>query len=100
VRDRRTAEIYPFEHAVFIFRSARRRILVRCSSTELARLAKTATGTTALSPAGGRTGALADVWGDAQAYLDGCYVAYVPRCECGWTGPPFSTTPSGYAACE
>ena len=51
--------------------------------------------------AGRRTdGALADVWSDAQAYLDGCYVAYVPRCECGWTGPPFSTTASGYAACE
>ena len=45
-------------------------------------------------------GALADVWSDAQAYLDGCYVAYVPRCGCGWTGPPFSTAPSGYAACE
>ena len=45
-------------------------------------------------------GALTDVWSDAPAYLDGCYVAYVPRCECGWTGPPFSTTPSGYAACE
>ncbi|MGH3824887.1 MAG: hypothetical protein ACRDRA_18935 [Pseudonocardiaceae bacterium] len=51
--------------------------------------------------AGRRTdGALADVWSDTQAYLDGCYVAYVPRCECGWTGPPFSTTPGGYAACE
>jgi hypothetical protein len=51
--------------------------------------------------AGLRTdGALTDVWSDASAYLDGLYVAYVPRCECGWTGPPFSTTPSGYAACE
>jgi len=51
--------------------------------------------------AGRRTdGALADVWSDAQAYLDGFYVAYVPRCECGWTGPPFTTTLSGYAACE
>jgi hypothetical protein len=47
-----------------------------------------------------RDGALADVWSDAQAYLDGYYVAYVPRCDCGWTGPPFSATPSGYAACE
>lgn len=47
-----------------------------------------------------RNGALADVWSDAQAYLDGCYVAYVPRCDCGWTGPPFSATQSGYAACE
>lgn len=45
-------------------------------------------------------GALTDVWSDASAYLDGCYVAYVPRCGCGWTGPPFSTTPNGYAACE
>ena len=45
-------------------------------------------------------GALVDVWSDAQAYFDGCYLAYVPRCGCGWTGPPFSTTPSGYAACE
>ena len=45
-------------------------------------------------------GALVDVWSDTGAYLDGCYVAYVPRCECGWTGPPFSATPAGYAACE
>jgi len=51
--------------------------------------------------AGVRTdGALADIWGDGLAYLDGYYVAYVPRCECGWAGPPFSPTPSGYAACE
>ncbi|MGH3772724.1 MAG: hypothetical protein ACRDRW_15245 [Pseudonocardiaceae bacterium] len=45
-------------------------------------------------------GTLADVWGDARARPDGRYVAYVPRCECGWTGPPFSGTPAGYAACE
>ena len=37
---------------------------------------------------------------DVRVHLDGRYVAYVPRCECGWTGPPFSTTPSGFAACE
>jgi len=51
--------------------------------------------------AGLRTdGALTDVWSDTRAYLDGYYVAYVPRCECGWTGPPFSATSVGYAACE
>jgi hypothetical protein len=44
-------------------------------------------------------GGLTDLWG-VRAYLDGCFVAYVPRCECGWTGPPFSCTPGGYAACE
>ncbi len=47
-------------------------------------------------PDGGLTG----VWGDARAHPDGRFVAYVPRCECGWTGPPFSSTPSGYAACK
>ena len=45
-------------------------------------------------------GCLTDVRTDVRVYLDGRYAAYVPRCECGWTGPPFSTTPRGYAACE
>lgn len=35
-----------------------------------------------------------------RAHLHGRFVAYVPRCGCGWTGPPFSCTPGGYAACE
>lgn len=48
----RITEVYPFEHQMFIFRSARRRILVPCSSTGLAMSAKTATSTTVLSPAG------------------------------------------------
>lgn len=39
-------------------------------------------------------------WRDVRSHVDGRYVAYVPRCECGWTGPPFSCTPDGYAACE
>ncbi|MGQ0776411.1 MAG: hypothetical protein ACT4NY_18625 [Pseudonocardiales bacterium] len=37
---------------------------------------------------------------DVRVHLDGRYVAYVPRCRCGWTGPTFSATPSGFAACE
>ena len=37
---------------------------------------------------------------DVRIHLDGRYVAYVPRCRCGWTGPTFSTTPSGFAACQ
>lgn len=45
-------------------------------------------------------GLLTDSWTDVRVHLDGRYAAYVPRCECGWTGPPFSTTPRGYAACE
>src|SRR5262245_40348774 len=45
-------------------------------------------------------GGLTDIWTDVRVHLDGRYAAYVPRCACGWTGPPFSTTPSGYAACE
>ncbi|HEY6423240.1 MAG TPA: hypothetical protein VIY28_08375 [Pseudonocardiaceae bacterium] len=45
-------------------------------------------------------GVLTDVWNDVRAHLDGRHIAYVPRCECGWTGPPFSSTPSGYTACE
>jgi hypothetical protein len=45
-------------------------------------------------------GTLADLWGDMPARLEGHYVAYVPRCACGWTGPPFSNTPGGYAACQ
>ena len=49
-----------------------------------------------LQPGGDLTGLSIDV----RVHLDGRYVAYVPRCECGWTGPPFSTTPSGFAACE
>jgi hypothetical protein len=39
-------------------------------------------------------------WRDVRLHMDGRYAAYVPRCECGWTGPPFSCTPDGYAACE
>jgi hypothetical protein len=42
----------------------------------------------------------APAWNDLQAYPDGYYVAYVPRCKCGWTGPHFTSTPDGYAACE
>lgn len=49
-------EVYPFERTLFIFRSAARRILVPCSSTELARSAKIVTNTTALSLAVGQTG--------------------------------------------
>ncbi len=45
-------------------------------------------------------GRLIGIWSDARAHPDGRFVAYVPRCECGWTGPPFSCTPGGYAACE
>ncbi|HKR52160.1 MAG TPA: hypothetical protein VJT72_21780 [Pseudonocardiaceae bacterium] len=41
-------------------------------------------------------GKLTDVWSG----VDNRYLAYIPRCECGWTGPPFSCTPGGYAACE
>lgn len=41
-------------------------------------------------------GRLTDVWSG----VDNRYLAYIPRCECGWTGPPFSCTPGGYAACE
>ncbi|MGH3867483.1 MAG: hypothetical protein ACRDQ4_15350 [Pseudonocardiaceae bacterium] len=45
-------------------------------------------------------GTLGDLWGNERARREGHYVAYVPRCECGWTGPPFSNTPGGYAACQ
>lgn len=45
-------------------------------------------------------GRLTDVWSEMQAHLDSRFVAYVPRCVCGWTGPPFSNTSGGYAACE
>lgn len=45
-------------------------------------------------------GGLTGLWSDVRSHLDGRYVEYVPRCECGWTGPPFSNTPGGYAACE
>lgn len=45
-------------------------------------------------------GGLVGVWCDMRVHLDDRFVAYVPRCECGWTGPPFSCTPGGYAACE
>jgi hypothetical protein len=45
-------------------------------------------------------GRLTHIWRDLRARPDGRYVAYLPRCECGWTGPPFTSTPGGYAACE
>lgn len=45
-------------------------------------------------------GYLTDLWTDVRVHLDGRYAEYVPRCECGWTGPGFSTTPGGYAACQ
>lgn len=44
-------------------------------------------------------GGLSDISTDVRVNGDGRYVAYVPRCECGWTGPPFSTSLRGYAAC-
>lgn len=45
-------------------------------------------------------GGLTDIWSVLRPQLDCGYVSYVPRCECGWTGPPFTCTPRGYAACE
>ncbi|MGH3782873.1 MAG: hypothetical protein ACRDRO_20195 [Pseudonocardiaceae bacterium] len=45
-------------------------------------------------------GGLTDIWSEVRPHLDFGYVSYVPRCECGWTGPPFTYTPGGYAACE
>lgn len=45
-------------------------------------------------------GYLTSISTDVRVHLDGRYLAYVPRCGCGWTGPPFSTTPSGFAACQ
>lgn len=45
-------------------------------------------------------GQLTSISIDVRAHGDGRYVAYVPRCRCGWTGPAFSTTPTGFAACR
>ncbi|HEX2299008.1 MAG TPA: hypothetical protein VHH34_10915 [Pseudonocardiaceae bacterium] len=42
----------------------------------------------------------ADDRGQGEVRCDIRYVAYVPRCRCGWTGPAFSTTPTGFAACR
>lgn len=42
---------------------------------------------------------LTDIWTMVGAAPDGRYTALVPRCECGWRGPPYSVTPAGYAAC-
>jgi hypothetical protein len=44
-------------------------------------------------------GSLTESDTDVRLPTDGRYTAYVPRCECGWTGPPFSTSHTGYAAC-
>lgn len=44
-------------------------------------------------------GRLTDGRTDVRLHRDGRYTDYVPRCECGWTGPPFSATTSGFAAC-
>lgn len=43
---------------------------------------------------------LTDIWNPVGSAPDPAYSALVPRCECGWRGPPFSVTPAGYAACE
>ncbi len=67
-------KIYPFEPAVFIFRSARRRILVPCSSTGLARSAKTATGTTSHW-----------TYVDPNSYYAGGAVATVSPAAIDWT---------------
>lgn len=40
------------------------------------------------------------IWTMINPQDDNHFVAYFPRCECGWTGPSFSPTPAGYAACE
>ncbi|MGH4016666.1 MAG: hypothetical protein ACRDSL_22575 [Pseudonocardiaceae bacterium] len=45
-------------------------------------------------------GYLTSISTDVRVHFDGRYVAYLPRCGCGWTGPTFSATPSGFAACE
>lgn len=45
-------------------------------------------------------GHLTSISADVREQDTGRYVAYVPRCRCGWTGPAFSSTPTGYAACR
>ena len=45
-------------------------------------------------------GYLTSISTDVRGHPGDRYVAYVPRCRCGWTGPTFSTTPSGFAACQ
>jgi hypothetical protein len=40
------------------------------------------------------------IWTVVKPQDDNHFIAYIPRCECGWTGPSFSPTPAGYAACE
>lgn len=45
-------------------------------------------------------GYLTSISTDVRVHLDDRYVAYVPRCQCGWTGPTFSTTPTGFDACQ
>jgi hypothetical protein len=45
-------------------------------------------------------GYLISISADDPVNFTSLYLAYVPRCQCGWTGPTFSNTPTGFAACQ
>jgi hypothetical protein len=40
-------------------------------------------------------GSLSSIWSDPE---QGSGVAFVPRCECGWTGPDLPLSAEGHAA--
>ncbi|MGH4017938.1 MAG: hypothetical protein ACRDT0_01565 [Pseudonocardiaceae bacterium] len=45
-------------------------------------------------------GTLTGIWTDVLRCAGGDFTAYLPRCECGWSGPRFPVTAGGYAASQ
>ena len=47
-----------------------------------------------------RGGALSDTWTDVRRCAERTFIAYVARCQCGWRGNDYPSSPVGYHACQ
>lgn len=45
-------------------------------------------------------GSFSGIWTDVRSSVGGVFSAYLPCCECGWTGSAVPPTASGYTAAE
>ena len=47
-----------------------------------------------------RDGSVSDSWSDVARCAERTFLAYLPRCECGWTGEAHPCDLVGYGACR
>jgi hypothetical protein len=47
-----------------------------------------------------RNGSRSDLWTDVTRCAEYTFIAYLPACECGWTGTDSPATEPGHRQCE